>query len=98
MLASWNIEPLYLGIELTLVMERYEIDVLCVQETRSVKADVFTERDYLVITSGTDDANTRSWSGVAFIVAPHCRWRVTSYCQVSDRLAYLCLRVPGGIF
>ena len=40
---------------------------------------------------------TRSWAGVGFIVAAHCRCRVKSYYQYSDRLACLKLKVPRGI-
>ena len=95
---TWNVQGLteLKLIEIILSMKRYNIDILCLQETRSVKASVYTEQGHLVITSGTDDG-ARCWSGVAFVIAPHCKWRIKSYCQVSDRLAYVRLRVPGGI-
>ena len=63
---TWNVQGLtdLKLFELILSMKRYSIDILCLQETRSVKASVYTEQGHLVITSGTDDG-ARCWSGVA---------------------------------
>ncbi len=72
---TWNVQGLteLKLFELTLCMERYGIDILCLQETRYAKADVYTDRGYLFIVSGADDPKD-NWAGVAFIVAfmPWC--------------------------
>ena len=77
-------------------MKQYEIDVLCLQETWLQESEVYGEQGYLVVLSGSDDTE-RSWAGVGFILAPHCRSRVKAYRQVSDRIAYVKLRVTGGV-
>ena len=49
--------------------------------------------DFLVLLSGEEDG---CFAGVGFIVAPHCRRCVVSFCAESCRQASLKLRVPGG--
>ena len=75
-------------------MATYGIDVLCIQETRKPKADVYFEHDHQIVLSGADcDGNT--WAGVGFIIAPRLRRYVKSYKQVSDRVCVLKLRVQS---
>ena len=52
-----------------------------------------TDAGFLLITSGQED---EAYAGVGFLVAPHCRRSVVSFCQFSGRQASLKMRVPGG--
>ena len=47
----------------------------------------------MLIISGQED---EAYAGVGFLVAPHCRRSVVSFCQFSGRQASLKMRVPGG--
>ena len=93
---SWNVE----GFtdtkleELQNHMFHNHIGVLCLQEThRTVSEHYITDNGFLVILSGEEDG---CFAGVGFIVAPHCRRCVVSFCPESCRQASLKLRVPGG--
>ena len=93
---SWNVE----GFtdtkleELQNHMFHNHIGVLCSQEThRTVSEYYITDGGFLVILSGDEDG---CFAGVGFIVAPHCRRCVVSFCLESCRQASLKLRVPGG--
>ena len=77
-------------------MKKYSTDIICVQETRIAKSMTFVEDGFLIVLSGSD-SEERSWAGVGFIISPRCRRRVKAYQQVSDRLAYLKIRVAGGV-
>ena len=75
-------------------MLNYGIDVLCIQETRKPKAEVYFEHDHLIVLSGADcDGST--WVGDGFIIAPRLRGCVNSYKQVSDRIRVLKLRLQA---
>ena len=96
-LGSWNVRGLteLKLFELVLHMEKYSIDILCIQETWVAKSHIYKEYGFTVILSGSW-SNGRSWAGVAFIIAPWCNGRVQAHKQISDRLAYIKLRVVGG--
>ena len=97
-ICTWNVRCLtdLKLFELVLHMKRYDIDILCIQETHLSNSEVKDEQGYTVILSGAD-VDSRSWAGVGFIIAPRCRHMVKSYKQVSDRLCTLRMKVVGGI-
>ena len=66
------------------------------QETWINRTEVLEEKGFFMILSGSGDVE-RSWAGVGFIVAPWCRRRMKSYKQVNDRIAYVKLKVLGGV-
>ena len=76
-------------------MRLYNIDVLCLQETRVPQAEYYNEGGYKVILSG-GDGTLRSWTGVGFVVAPWCTHRIYGFLQFSDRMASLKIKVAGG--
>ena len=96
---SWNVRGLtdLKMFELVLHMKKYDIDILCIQETRSNIVSVEVEQGFLVLLSGSG-TDHRSYAGVGIIVAPRCRHRIKSYKQISDRLCSLKIKVDGGIF
>jgi exonuclease III len=95
---TWNVRGLtdLKAIELVLHMNKYNIDILCLQETRAAASIEYVVNGFVFILSGCD-REERSWAGVGFIVAPWCKCRIQSYKQVSDRIASLKLKVPGGV-
>ena len=71
-----------------------KVEILCLQETRWTDSAYFvTDAGFLLISSGQED---EEYAGVGFLVAPHCRRSVVSFCQFSGRQASLKMRVPGG--
>ena len=98
MCGTWNVRGLtdIKAIELVLHMQRYGIDILCLQETWASASIEYVVNGFVFILSGSD-REERSWAGVGFIVAPWCKGRVKSYMQVSDRVAYIKMKVAGGI-
>ena len=98
MCGTWNVRGLtdLKAIELVLHMNKYNIDILCLQETRAAASIEYVVNGFVFILSGCD-REERSWAGVGFIVAPWCKCRIQSYKQVSDRIASLKLKVPGGV-
>ena len=95
---SWNVRGLtdLKVFEIICNLQRYDIDILCIQETHISSTSVREEQGYLIILSGSD-TETRSWAGVGIIISPRCRRRIKSYEQVSDRLCSVKLRVKGGV-
>jgi hypothetical protein len=83
-------------IELILHMKRYNIEILCLQETRISDTDVYEEQGFLIILSGTGQER-RSWAGVGFIVSPRMMQRIKSYKQIDDRMCSLKVKVHGGV-
>jgi len=86
-------------IELQKHMERYDIQVLCIQETHGTGSCAFTTPEgYFVILSGGEPLKEgeREYAGVGFIIAPEARRSVLSYLQHSSRIAVLKLKVKGG--
>ena len=94
---TWNVRGLtdLKLFELILHMRRYNIGILCMQETWKTKAAAYDYQGFQVILSGPDQTN-RCWAGVGFIVAPWLRRRVKSYQQTSERMAQIKLAVRGG--
>jgi hypothetical protein len=95
---SWNVRGLtdLKMFELILHMKRYDIDILCIQETHKNTVAAYEEQGHLVLLSG-NGTDSRSWAGVGIIVAPRCKYWIKSYKQISDRLCSLSLKVRGGI-
>ena len=94
--ASWNIEGLTKAKieELQVHMINRKVEILCLQETHWTDSAYFvTDAGFLLISSGEED---EEYAGVGFLVAPHCRRSVVSFCQFSGRQASLKMRVPGG--
>jgi len=93
-ICTWNVRGLsdLKLYEFISHMQTYDIDILCIQETRINSSSISYEQGHLILLSGSDD-DKRSWAGVGIIVAPRCRNRVKSYKQVSDRLCTLKLKV-----
>ena len=83
-------------IEFILHMKTCSIDVLCIQETRTITSQVNDEQDHMIILSGSD-SDSGCWAGVGFIVAPRCRYHIKSYKLVSERICSVEVRVKGGI-
>ena len=77
-------------------MEKHAIDVMCIQETHKPNSAYFvTGAGYLLILSGTADVEKES-AGVGFIMSPSMRRSIIGFCQLSERLASVKLRVTGG--
>ena len=96
--ASWNVEGLseIKLWELTEVMSRYSISILCIQETHIAKSPYYTtENGFLVILTGSTGIG-RDYAGVGFIVAPWAKHAVACFLQLNSRLACLKFRVAGG--
>ena len=71
-IGSWNVEGLTdVKVEQVIdYMIQYSIGVLCLQETRKSKSDVYlTSRGYKLILSGCSTSE-REWAGVGFILSP----------------------------
>ena len=71
-------------------MKYYQIDLLCLQETRAPKAEHFTHDGFQVILSGKDA--DRCSSGVGFVVSPFTKRYVGGFLQLSERLASITIR------
>ena len=96
--ASWNVEGLtdIKLWELTAMMKRRGISVVCIQETHIIQSPYYTTVDnFLVILSGSS-GGLREFAGVGFIIAPWAVHSVVGFLQYSNRLACLKFRVPGG--
>lgn len=76
-------------------MRSLRIDIVCLQETRALKAEYYTANGYRIVLSGSEEAK-RSWAGIGFIIAPWCQHRVCSFLQYSDRLASIKVKEKGG--
>ena len=76
-------------------MQSRNVDILCIQETHLNGAEYYDIDGFMVCLSG-DQSDSRSHSGVGFIVSPLARRSVVSFQAVNDRLASLKVKVPGG--
>ncbi len=97
-LATWNVKGLTDEklIALQQFMFRQDIDILCMQETHRQLSDYFiSDAGFLVVLSGGPD-NQREYAGVGFLISPQIRSAVHGFCQASNRMACLKIRVPGG--
>ena len=81
--------------EFILHMKFHRISILCMQETRVGKSDVYFEDGFQIIMSGRSDDSV-CWAGVGFIIAPWARDRLKNFKQICDRMAYVQFTVPGG--
>jgi len=71
-IASWNVQGLtdIKLWELTAMMQRRSISILCIQETRVKQSPPYTtDNNFLVILSGSGNVG-RDYAGVGIIVAP----------------------------
>ena len=97
-IATWNVEGLTNAKISTLqhYMQEYNIHILCMQEVRKPLSDYFiTEQGFLLISSGGDGTQPE-FAGVGFLIHPSVRKSVCNFCQYSNRLACLKLRITGG--
>ena len=77
-------------------MELYNIKIICLQETRRAKSDhIITAAGFLLILSGHNDDGA-DFAGVGFLIAPFLRPSIYGFCQHSNRIAYIEIRIPGG--
>ena len=79
-------------------MKAHGIHIVCIQESHRFSSEYFcTPEGFLCIFSGSTSAEEKnSDAGVGFIIAPEFRPSVVGFCQASDRLCALRLRVQGG--
>ena len=78
-------------------MLKYNIHILCLQETRKPLSDYsITEKGFILILSGKSNTEEREYAGVGFLIAPSIRSTIIGFCQHSNRIACLKIRVPGG--
>ena len=99
-IGTWNVEGLTdIKVEQIIdYMTQNSIGVLCMQETRRLKSDVFmTSRGYKVILSGSSTSE-REWAGVGFILSPKVCKSIAGFCQYNNRLASVKLKTGGGVF
>ena len=96
---TWNVEGLtdVKLIQICTYMDRHQIDVCCIQETRKSKSEYyFTDEGYMVILSG-GNCSEREWAGVGCIIAPRLRCHVDGFCQLDERIMSVKVKVIGGI-
>ena len=102
-IGTWNVEGLGKDMaklpELQHYMAKFNIAVLCIQETGITIDTESVDSDYVLILSGTSkpQGEGRFYSGVGFLIAPWATKTIISYRLISDRLATLKLKVRGGI-
>ena len=90
-IASWSVEALSdLKVwELTTVMGRRGIDILCIQESHILQSPYYrTDAGFLIVLSGSSSGD-REFAGVGFIIAPRAVNSVVGFLQYSNRLACL---------
>lgn len=97
-IASWNIGGLTDAKTATLeiYIQKYSIDILCLQKTHRSKLDYYlTDNGFLIILSGSATGDSE-FAGVGYMVSPWMRRHVVSFCQFSPRMASLKIRIQGG--
>ena len=97
-IATWNVEGLTESklVQLVATMERRNIDILCIQETREVgSAYRYVYNGFMYINSGASEGD-RSFAGVGFLLSPSMQQSVISFRQISDRVCTLKLKTLGG--
>ena len=78
--------------QLSLDCERYGIDVLGVQETKCVSAeDINFANKYRLIV--LDQKHCRH-GGIGFVISPKIAPYISSFIQISDRVAYMDIAIP----
>ena len=96
--ATQNVEGLTDSkeVELVVIMQACGIGVLCIQETHKKESCVRELcNGFLLILSGWD-TNDINYAGVGFIIAPHVRRSIITYCLKSARICMLKLRTFKG--
>ena len=96
--ATQNVEGLTGSkeVELVVIMQACGIGVLCIQETHRKESCVRELcNGFLLILSGWD-TNDINYAGVGFIIAPHVRRSIITYCLKSARICMLKLRTFKG--
>ena len=95
---TWNVEGLteVKLHEIQQYMERNNILICGIQETRRGKSDYYYDNGHLVVLSGRNDSE-KEWAGVGFVVASKLAKHVVGFCQISSRVLSLRLRMTGGI-
>ena len=101
-IATWNVEGMSSASstkweELCSHMRQHEISLMCLQETHLFGAEVLEYKGFNFFMSGESVREGRSFSGVGFVVAPWALRAVVSFLAISDQLARLRLKVPGGV-
>ena len=97
-IATWKVEYLTDAKLSTLqhYMDQYNIHIICMQEVRRPLSDYFfTDTGFLVITSG-GNGETTEYAGVGFLIHPTLRRSICKFCQHSNRIACLKVRITGG--
>ena len=92
--ATQNVEGLTDSkeVELVVIMQACGIGILCIQETHKKESCVRELcNGFLLILSGWD-TNDINYAGVGFIIAPHVRRGIITYCLKSARICMLKLR------
>ena len=101
--ATWNVEGLRGDsivklVELTEMMKRRCISVLCIHETHLHGAEYYKDDSgFLICLSGELDDKTRSDAGVGFIVSPWACSAIVAFRACSSRSASLRINVLGGV-
>lgn len=88
-MATWNVRTMYRGGALGEVlgeMEKYNIDILAVQETRWIGTDTFDTRTHTIMHSGNEKHHE---FGVAFIVNQRLKNQVIGFKAVNERICIL---------
>ena len=97
-IGTWNVEGLSDSklILLQVYMDYYGISILCLQEVRKSLSDYrITDEGFLFISSG-GNGDGSEFAGVGFLIHPSIRASIINFCQYSNRIASLKLRVQGG--
>jgi exonuclease III len=97
-ICTWNVEGLtdLKLYQICTYMKLHDISICCIQETRKPMSDYyFAEGGFKVILSGSSSTD-REWAGVGFIVSPASVNSIVGFCQVSNWVASLKVRIVGG--
>ena len=78
-------------------MTSHHIGITCIQETQKFTSEYFVSEDGFlwIFSGGTGETTDKSYAGVGFVISPKLRRSVVYFCQLSDRLCALRLRVQG---
>ena len=102
LIASWNVEGLRGNSavkleELKRFMTSQQVGIICMQETHLEQTECYKDGAFGIFLSGTGDTSVRSYAGVGFMVSPRVMKSVVCFRGVSDRMATLRVKVPGGV-
>jgi len=92
---SWNVRGLSKPHKQSLLSKdclRYQLDVVCLQETKcTVRSDQRLSKYRLIIMQQVNSYH----GGLGFIISPKVLPWIKSYMYISDRVAYLDLQIPS---